>query len=339
MINYPLKDLGVSIENLEITRPPQYGFDGYEPLLTALAAKAKVFPKNIVTATGTSMANHLVMAALLQPGDEVVIEQPTYEPLVAVIRYLKARPISFQRRFEDRFRVDPAEIKRKLNSKVRLIVLTNLNNPTGVQASLETLQEVGEVANSAGARVLVDEVYLEAFSNPESYYAHQLGNHFVTTSSLTKAYGLSGLRCGWIVADPELAQKMWKLNDLFGVMPPHTAELLSVVALQKLDQIAERSRSLLKANWSLLQKFFEEHDQLEVVIPPGGTIAFPKLKSGNTDQFTKLLAEKYDTGVVPGKFFGMPDHFRIGIGCLTETLAEGLKRMDSALHDFAHAAR
>lgn len=331
VIHYTLKDLGITLEDLEISGPSYYG---YEPLQKALAAKSRVSPENIVAATGTSMANHLVLAAILKPGDEVLIEQPTYEPLLAVIHYLKARAKNFNRRFENKFRVEPGEIERNLTANTRLIVITNLHNPSGVLTDLDTLKEVGKIARSAGARVLVDEVYLEAlYPDPAAFYAFPLGNEFVTTSSLTKAYGLSGLRCGWIVADPELAKKIWHLNDLFGVLPAHTAERLSVIALQKLHQIAQRSQSLLNTNRALLQKFFEDHDELEVVMPHAGTIAFPRLKSGDSDRFCTLLAEKYETGVVPGRFFGMPDHFRIGVGCNTEMLNKGLERLSLALHE------
>lgn len=340
VMNFPLKDLGVAIEDLEVTRPAHYGYYGFAPLQNALAAKSRVSRQSIVAATGTSMANHLAMAAVLKAGDEVLIEQPTYEPLLAVLNYLKARVKTFNRRFENGFRVQPEDVKQNLSANTRLIVLTNLHNPSGVLTDLETLKEVGKIAKSAGTRVLVDEVYLEAlYPDTAAYSAFMLGNRFVTTSSLTKAYGLSGLRCGWIVAEPELAQKIWKLNDLFGVLPAHSAELMSVIALQKLDAIAQRAKSLLSTNRALLQKFFDQSVQLEVVMPPAGTIAFPRLKKGNADRFCELLAEKYETGVVPGRFFGMPDHFRIGIGCTTETLAEGLERLDSALQEFAAASK
>lgn len=334
VMNFPLKDLGIAIEDLELTRPAQYGYYGFAPLQNALAEKSRVSPENIVAANGTSMANFLAMAAFLQPGDEVLIEQPTYEPLLAVLHYLKARLKTFNRRFENGFRVEPEEIKRNLGANTRLIVFTNLHNPSGVLTDLKTLKVVGEIAKSAGIKVLVDEVYLESlYPDTAAYSAFALGDHFFTTSSLTKAYGLSGLRCGWIVAETGLSQKIWKLNDLFGVMPVHSAELMSVIALQKLDAIAERAKSLLSTNRAVLQKFFEQSVQLEVVMPLAGTIAFPRLKKGNVDRFCKLLVENYETGVVPGRFFGMPDHFRIGIGCTTETLAAGLERLDLALRE------
>src|SRR5262249_38320497 len=160
-------------------------------------------------ATGTTLANHLAMAAILEPDDEVVVEQPVYDPLLAVPRYLRARVKRFLRRREDDFRIELPELERVVTAQTRLIVITNMHNPTSAVVPIETLKQIGELAESVGARVLVDEVYLEAIFDGVRPYAFGLGPEFVTTGSLTKAYGLSGLRCGWILAEPELARRIW----------------------------------------------------------------------------------------------------------------------------------
>ena len=135
---------------------------GYGPLQRALALKCQVAPYNIVAATGTSMANHLAMAAVVEPGDEVLIERPAYEPLVAVASYLGAEVKRFDRRFENGFALDPEEVSRKISPRTRLVVITNLHNPSGALADVDTISRIGEAARGVGARVLVDEVYLEA---------------------------------------------------------------------------------------------------------------------------------------------------------------------------------
>jgi aspartate/methionine/tyrosine aminotransferase len=228
VLNYPISELGVTLEDLELSGPSWYG---YEPLQNALAAKSQVTPDNVVAANGTSQANHLAMAVLLAPGDEVLIEQPVYDPVLALARHLGARVKRFHRRLEDGFRIDPREIERSVSRRTRLIVITNLHNPSSALTDKETLVEIQGIAREVGARVLVDEVYLEALfdGSPSAFH---LGREFIVTSSLTKAYGLSGLRCGWILAEPELAESMRRLNDLFCVIPPHSAELLSVIALR-----------------------------------------------------------------------------------------------------------
>ena len=327
---YPISELGVRIEDIELSGVSLYG---YEPLQLALAAKCGVDPENVVAAIGTSMANHLAMAATLEPGDEVLIEHPAYDPLLGIARYLGAEVKRFARRFDNGFRIDPREIERAVTSHTRLIVLTNLHNPTSVLTDRNTLEQIGDVARSVKARVLIDEVYLEALFDQAPRSAFHLGPHFITTSSLTKAYGLSGLRCGWVLAEPELARRMWRLNDLFGNIPAHPAERLSVVALAKLDRIAGRAHSLIEQNRVVLNRFLDSRDDLEAVRPDVGTTVAPRLKRGNVDELCALLREKYETTVVPGRFFEIPEHFRIGIGCDGEMLAEGLKRLAAALDE------
>ena len=192
---------------------------------------------------------------------------------------------------------------------------------------------MGEIARSVGARVLVDEVYLELLFDRPQRSAFYLGEHFMVTSSLTKAYGLSGLRCGWILAAPELAERMWHHNDLFGNIPAHITDRLSVVALDHLETIRARAKNLLEANWKLLDSFLAEHPELDVVRPLGGTIIFPRVPGGDGDAFCKLLRDKYETSAVPGRFFEMPDRIRIGIGNPTGEIEEGLNRVSQALRD------
>src|SRR6202011_1886832 len=224
---YPLSELPVTIGQLEINGDHTYG---YAPLQTAIAKKANVDPDCVVAAAGTSMANHLAMAALIEPGDEVLIEHPTYELLVSTARYLQASVKRFSRFESDGYAINPSEIREAITPNTKLIVLTNLHNPSSVLAPESALREVGDLARSVGAHVLVDEVYLDAVYENTPGSSYHLGREFIATNSLTKVYGLSGLRCGWILAEPDLARAMWRLNDLFASIPAHRAELLSVVA-------------------------------------------------------------------------------------------------------------
>jgi aspartate/methionine/tyrosine aminotransferase len=330
LMNYPLSRLPVKIEELDLSGPSWYG---YEPLQRALAERCGVEADCVVAATGTSMANHLAMAAILSPGDEVLIEHPTYELLLNVARYLGARVKRFERPVHDGFQLNTDEVARHLSPRTRLIVLTNLHNPTSAFTNQEKLKQLGALARSVGARVLVDEVYLEAQFEHAPPSAFHLGAEFITTSSLTKVYGLSGLRCGWALAEPELAGKLWQLNDLFGVIPAHAAERLSCIALEHLDEIAAHARRLLETNGRLLNLFFNSRDELDWTPHEHGTVSFPRLKRGSADEFCALLAEKYETSVVPGRFFELPQHFRVGIGCETAMLEEGLRRLGMALDE------
>jgi hypothetical protein len=190
--------------------------------------------------------------------------------------------------------------------------------------------------------VLVDEVYLEMLFDCGTPFCFPIGqtiasatdNPFIVTSSLTKAYGLSGLRCGWVLASPPLAKRMWLLNDLYGAVAAHAAERMSVIAFDYLAQFRARARSLLATNRALVDGFLDSRRDLECFRPPAGTVFFPRLAHGDPDAFIKLLREKYETTVVPGTFFEMPRHFRIGIGGDTGDLRAGLDRLGAALDDF-----
>jgi aspartate/methionine/tyrosine aminotransferase len=329
--NYPLAELPVRLEQLEISGPSWYG---YVPLQERLARHAGVPQECVVSSIGTSMANFLAYSGVIESGDDVLIEHPAYEPMLEAAEFLGANLKRIHRRFENNFAVDPDEFERAFTPRTRLVVLTNLHNPSGAFISTETLSAIGEIARRRGARVMVDEVYLEMFFDPSIRSAFHLGETFLITSSLTKVYGLSGLRCGWILAAPELARRMWRVNDLFGNIPAHTAELLSVIALDNLPKIAARSKALLAANRRLLDQFFDSRKDLEVLRPPCGTVTFPRLVRGNADDLFKLLREKYETAVVPGRFFEMPEHFRVGIGGETDALRIGLERLSAALDEY-----
>ncbi len=328
--NLSIRDLRVSLDDLELT----HGGYGYEPLLQALSARYRVDTSSIVTTAGTSFANHLAMAAIVNPGDEVLFEEPAYEPMLSTARYLGADITRFQRTFENGFQVEPREIADLVGPRTSLIVLTNLHNPSGALTDDETLQQIGATARMFGAYVLVNEVYLETLFEELPRTAFHRGPQYVVTSSLTKAFGLSGLRSGWIFAEPALAKRMWLLNDLFSATQVHSGERLSVVALRQIDEIAARAKALMDHNRALLNAFLDTREDLETVRPQFGTVMFPRLRSGETsDRLCQLLREKYETTVVPGRFFERPTHFRVGIAGDTNILEAGFERLGRALDE------
>jgi aspartate/methionine/tyrosine aminotransferase len=340
ILSVPASEFPVRNEPLAITGPGGYG---YAPLQQRMAQHNRVPEECVVAATGTSMANQLAMAAVLSPGDEVLIEQPAYGPLLDVAHYLGAKLTRFARRFENGFATDVEALAQAITADTRLIVLTNLHNPSGALVSAETLRAIGVMAQERGVLVLVDEAYLEMTFDHDAPFAFRIGqelasngeNPFIVTNSLTKVYGLSGLRCGWILAAPELARRIWLLNDLFGANAAHPAEQLSVVAFDYLAQFRARAEQLLETNLVLLNDFLQSRGDLEWFQPPAGTVVFPRLLHGNPDEFFTVLRNEYETTVVPGKFFEMPQHFRLGIGGNTEELREGISRLGAALNRLA----
>jgi aspartate/methionine/tyrosine aminotransferase len=329
ILNLPFEELGAAIADIDINGDNSYG---YGPLVDALASHAQVPAECVVTISGgTSMANHLAMAAAIEHGDEILIEQPTYEPLLALAAYFGAEVKRFARRAEDGYRVDLEDLRSKISSRTRLIILTNLHNPSSALIDEVTLRKIGGVANEVGARVLVDEVYLEALFEdaPKSSVHH--GPQFIATSSLTKGYGLSGLRCGWILAEPELAQRMRMLHDVFGSLAPHPAEKLSVVAMTKLPKFIHRAKHILHTNRAVLNDFYDSREDLKITRSELGTTSFPRLMRGNVDELYEVLTQKYDSAVVPGKFFESPQHFRIGICADPAAFATGVECLGQAL--------
>ena len=285
--SFPLRELPVTIDQLEINGDSTYG---YAPLQHAIAKKCGVDPDCVVAAAGTSMANHLAMAALIDPGDEVLLEQPTYELLTSTLLYLGATIKRFSRSEESGYALDPAEVRRVITPKTKLIVLTNLHNPSSVLAPDAALREVGDLARSVGAHVLVDEVYLDAVYIDTPRPSIHLGPEFIVTTSLTKVYGLSGLRCGWILAQPDLARAMWRLNDLFASIPAHPAELLSVIALENLDQIRQRARKIVEADRVLLADFLARQKSVSTPRTEFGTTAIVRLMNGDVEPFSGAIA-------------------------------------------------
>jgi hypothetical protein len=323
---FPLRELHLSADEmadaLEINGDNSYG---YRPLLEAIAAKCGTSADCVVTAAGTSMANHLAMAALIDPGDEVLIEHPTYELILAAAEYLGASIKRFARREEDGYAIDPAAVRRAVTPRTKLIVATNLHNPTSVLTSNAVLAEVGGI----GPKVLVDEVYLDAVFPATPRSSFHLGPNFVVTNSLTKMYGLSGLRCGWILAQTDLARAMWRLNDVFAATPVHPGERLSVVAFRHLEAIGARARAILSTDRRVFGEFLARNgDRFSAAATEFGTTAFLRLLGSEVEAFLKRLRSEYETSAVPGRFFGMPDHFRIGMGVNSAMFAEGLGRIE-----------
>jgi DNA-binding transcriptional MocR family regulator len=172
LLNLPFKEFPLKLEDIELTAPGGYG---YEPLIQRLARHTGVPEECVVTATGTSLANHLAMAAVLDPGDEVLMELPVYGPILDVAEYLGARIERLSRRFDNDFAIDLAELAKAITPNTRLIALTNLHNPSGALIPAETLRAIGELAQRARAYVLVDEVYLEMLFGRSAPFCFPIG--------------------------------------------------------------------------------------------------------------------------------------------------------------------
>lgn len=306
--------------------------DGYAPLLAAIAAQYGVSSQQVVTAPGASGANFLAFAALVDAGDEVLVEQPTYEPMLAALSFLGARIRRFQRRFEDGYRLDLDEIRSLLTDGVRLVVLANPHNPSSVLLPPEEVAEIGRLAERVGAYILVDEVYRDIWFEAAPPSHVHLGPRFLATSSLTKSYGLSGLRCGWILCAPDLAERLRRTKDFMEAVDSVPSDTLAVAAFRQLPRLAERCRAIMEPNLAQIRAFLAEHGEwLDCVTPGRAMMVFPHLRKEEDSEALHDWLRGRETSIVPGKFFESPRHFRLGFAVQPEDVTAGLRHLSEGL--------
>jgi len=308
--------------------------NGYQPLVQAIAGRYGVSPDLVTTAGGTSGANFFVLAALLEPGDDVLVERPGYDPLMGAARLLGARTVRFDRRFEDGFALDPECVRRALTPRTRAIVITSPHNPSGVAVDPAALDEIGTIAARAGAHVVVDEVYKDA-TGDRTPPAAMRGEVFATTSSLTKSYGLASLRAGWVIASPALTYRVRRARDVVDGTGSIVAERLATLAFEQLDALTARARAILERNRTLADAFLQSRTDLEWA-PSAGTIVFPRIRGvADAGPFVDRLMRERSTALGPGAYFDAPAHFRLGYGGDTEKIRAGLERVGAALDERA----
>ncbi len=320
-----LEDLPGARDALEIAGESP---EGYVPLVERIAARYGVAPGNVATAVGCSGANFLALAALVEAGDEVLVESPGYDPLPAAAAMLGARVVTFARRFEDGWRLDPDRVARAFTPRTRAVVVTRPHNPSGVMAEEAELEAVGPRRGKERR----DRPRRRGLPRPaRGRPAAPLSPVFVSTNSLTKAYGLASLRCGWALASPEVTERIRRARDVVDVWGPIPADRLAVVAFDEIDRLAERARRLFVTNASLVTAFLLGRPELECV-PSRATIAFPRFRDGrDAGPFVERLLREHGVAVVPGTFFESPAHFRIAFGGDTDALRRGLAAIGACL--------
>jgi hypothetical protein len=315
---------------------PQDDRDLDAALGAAIAGHVGVPAHHVVTAVGSSGANFLALATLLRPGDAVLVEDPGYAPLAAAARSFGAQVIALPRLAVRDYTVDPDHLAAAITSRTRLIVLTRPHNPTGAPTDTRSLQAIADIAERARIHVLVDEVYLDTQGDASQTPAALVSERFISTSSLTKAYGLVGVRCGWALAAPGVAARMRAARAVVAPSPA-PSQRLALRAFADLGRLADRARRIVVDNRGRLHRAFAGRDDLAWLPPAGGTVAFPRLlRVPDVDAFVDRLLLEHHTAVVPGRFFGRPQHVRVAFGMGPEELASGLDGLTAALDAAAH---
>jgi aspartate/methionine/tyrosine aminotransferase len=321
-------DLGLRVEDLRFKQEGSYGD---QEMVVALSGRYGVSEDEIVLASGSSLANALVTTTLLAPGDLVLVEAPCYESLATLPRLLGAEVRPVTRRFEDGFALPVDEIETGFADGARLLVLTDPHNPSGVSVADGEIVRVAAAAARAGAYVMVDEVYRDFRPGPAST-ARRLAPRVIATSSLTKVYGLGGLRAGWTFAPADLAADMHRLHDYWGVNFPTPIASIVAASCGRLDGIRDRFREIGRRGWEIASAWIADREDLEVVEPGPGLICFPRITSGvSSRELVDRLEAEHETTVVPGECFDTPGHFRLGFGMNEEILREGLARIGQVL--------
>jgi aspartate/methionine/tyrosine aminotransferase len=328
-----LEDVPGIATALQLTAPNDNGF---APLVEAIAARSGVTTDRVVTATGCSGANFLAIAALVGAGDEVLVEQPGYDPLVGACTLLGARVIRIPRPFSLKFQVDMDAVRASITPRTRLIIVTTPHNPSGVSLDAATLRDLAGIAAGAGAHLIVDEVYrdavvLSAPGAPAAPSAATLDGPVIVTNSLTKSYGLNGLRCGWAIAPPAVADRMRRVRDLVEAVGSAPAERLAAFAFQHFPLLEARTRRHMITNLSLVRAFTDAHPQLLLAEPPRATVIFPQMRGmAETTALVADIAARHGVALAPGHFFDAPSHLRLSLAGDTAKLTEGLRRLTMA---------
>ncbi len=332
--------LGLRPSDVVTNLPVKYG---YQPLKETIAKRYRVGIDRVFTVSGgTTFSNWVACAAVLGDGtrgNEVLIERPTYEQVLRLPDSFGAGVRRFDRRFEDGFAIDLDKFASMINKRTRLAIVTNLHNPTGARIGADTLSAMAEMLARVGAYLLVDEVYLECLfgstsASRSTFSCVHTGANVITTNSLTKAYGLDGLRAGWILGPPEVIERAIIVHNIVannGVAP---GERMTLAAFKHLGAIHRRSHALLHPNLERMRRFFEKEPRLTAQLPEGGSLVFPRVANGiDVDALVDRLCKRYSTLVVPGRFFETPRHIRISFGLRSSRVARGLANISQALDD------
>ncbi|MBE7491996.1 MAG: pyridoxal phosphate-dependent aminotransferase [Planctomycetes bacterium] len=296
--------------------------------------------ENVMLAAGSSGANFLAFAAVLGAGDRVIVETPGYPQFFSLAALTGARAVPLPRRAENRFLPDPDELAGLLDDHTRMLVLTNLHNPSMTAMPPDHLRALVQVCAQRGVLVLCDEVYLDHLvpgDGDESAWG--MGDNVIVTSSLTKVYGLSGLRFGWAIAPRKVTERMLDLADIVDPQLVPLAQNLAIRALASLPRLRPLARRLHESHWPIVREWLNSRPDIEYARPAGGLTVWMRVRGmEETGNLATVLRNDFGTLVVPGEYFQSPGWLRVGYRIEPTALREGLSRLGRAIDEFkAHS--
>ncbi|HZR26647.1 MAG TPA: aminotransferase class I/II-fold pyridoxal phosphate-dependent enzyme [Vicinamibacterales bacterium] len=309
--------------------------NGTEPLRMSIAALYPgVTADHIQVTNGGAEANYMTTWHLVEPGDEVVMMVPNYMQTWGLVRafggVVREWPLVFANR---KWTVDCDALERMVTAKTKLIIICNPNNPTGARFEAEDLDRIAAAANRHGAWILSDEIYRGAeLDGRETPSMWGRSDRVVVTSGLSKAYGLPGLRIGWIVGPPAFVAATWASHDYTTIAPGAVSDLMARRALAPThrQRILARTRAILNENYPIIAEWLDARPALFTYAPPdAGAIVYVRYHTpiNSTELVTRLRVEK-SLLIVPGDHFGMDHHLRIGFGEEKQYLRRALERIE-----------
>jgi hypothetical protein len=319
--------------------------DGTPALRSKIARMYKgTTPEHIFVTNGSSEANFLAAWNLFEKGDEVVIMVPNYMQTWGLAKTwgLKVKPLKLREDLGWQF--DPEDIKRLVTKKTKAIQVCNPDNPTGAVMAKAQRKALIDAAKDSGAWLLSDEVYLGAERvGPQTESLWGYHSKTLITNGLSKAYGLAGLRTGWLVGPSKKIEDIKQHHDYLTLTPAKLSDHLAQIALEpkKQEWIFARTRSILQKNYPVVRDWLEDHGSMFSHVPPtAGAICYVKynLKINSWKLAERLRTEK-SVMIVPGDHFGMDGYMRIGTGPPKDYLLAGLNRVDELLRELKSGKR
>ncbi|MFD5461538.1 capreomycidine synthase [Kitasatospora sp. NPDC127059] len=293
--------------------------------------------EQVMVTHGSSEAIYLVMHTLLKPGDEVIVVDPAYQQLFDIAAARGCRITKWGLSTEQGFAVDLAELKRLIAAgDPRMIVVNFPHNPTGVTITREQQDELIALAAAAGAWLVWDNAFGEmTYTADPLPLPHDRYDKCLSFGTLSKSYGLAGMRVGWCLGSPELLAEMGLLRDYIALYVSPVLEFFAERAVRHADLIVARQREHALANRALLTDWCRDRPDLVRLTPPGGgvTALVEILGQDDVTDCCRRLAEEHRTLLVPGDCFGdaFRHHVRLGFGGTTAELTAGLAALDQVL--------
>lgn len=292
---------------------------------------------HVLVTVGCAEANMTTVQTMVAPGEEMVVMLPNYMQIWGVAQNHGAVVKSFHLREDLGWAPDLDELKRVVTNKTKLIAICNPNNPTGYILTPSEVDSIIKVADRVGAYLLSDEIYSGAEQNTDVQTPTFWGRYdrVLATNGLSKAYGLPGLRIGWVVAPPKVADDIWARHEYTTISADILAEKLAAYALSPdvRPRILKRTRDYIRRNFPILDGWIENHEGAFHMVPPqAAAIAYVRydLDMNSTQLVYRLIHEK-SVLIVPGDHFGMDRYLRIGFGNPADYLRAGLDRIHELL--------